>query len=280
MKIWQADFYKRPLKDEHGQILWELLICDLHGNIIYDGFCSQSQANLDWLVPHLQEATQGTLPDVIQVFRPQSLGLLRAAGEQLGIKIEATRRTYALKQELQKRAAEFNITGQVYNPIKLDKAPPQTLPENLWGEEWRFATLPAGEIVDNFRDRPIPILEMPEYLFPINLGIASTIPIPGVIIYGGKQSMRLARWLEEAKPFTLNYIITEIGASGGLVLEAGLADRWILATFEDSEVAKAAKSYQQRKQESQGLHFLLVQPDDSGITYSGLWLLGNENTMR
>jgi hypothetical protein len=46
-----------------------------------------------------------------------------------------------------------------------------------------------------------------------------------------------------------------------------------VATFEDREVAAAAANYEQRKQLSQGLHFLLVQPDESGMTYSGFWLL-------
>jgi RNA-binding protein Tab2/Atab2 len=124
-----------------------------------------------------------------------------------------------------------------------------------------------------FSDRPIPILQMPEYLLPINLGLASTIPVPGVIIYGGRQSMRLARWLQQAHPVALNYIA---GAPDGLVLEAGLVDRWIVATFEDKQVTAAAKAYEQRKQQSRGLHFLLVQPDDSGMTYTGFWLLGEE----
>ncbi|MGK7878247.1 MAG: Tab2/Atab2 family RNA-binding protein [Xenococcaceae cyanobacterium] len=273
MKIWQADFYKRPLKDEQGQTLWELLICESSHSFIYDAKCPQSQANNHWLVSQLQEAAKGQLPDLIQVFRPQSLGLLAAAGEKLGIKVEATRRTAALKEELQKRASQYTSIGEGYNPVKLEKPPPQTLPENIWGEVWRFATLPAGEILDSFGDRPIPILDMPKFLFPINLGIPSTVAVPGVVIYGGRKSMQLARWLQEAKPVALNYIPTEVSESGGLVLEAGLVDRWIVATFEDTEVAKAAQAYEQRKLASQGLHFLLVQPDDSGMTYSGFWLL-------
>jgi RNA-binding protein Tab2/Atab2 len=72
----------------------------------------------------------------------------------------------------------------------------------------------------------------------------------------------------------LNYIA---GAPDGLVLEAGLVDRWIVATFEDAEVTTAARLYQQRQQLSHGLHFLLVQPDDSGMTYSGFWLLQAED---
>ncbi|MHC5721400.1 MAG: Tab2 family RNA-binding protein, partial [Nostoc sp.] len=38
-------------------------------------------------------------------------------------------------------------------------------------------------------------------------------------------------------------------------------------------VTTAAQAFEQLKQQSRGLHFLLVQPDDSGMTYSGFWLL-------
>jgi hypothetical protein len=61
-----------------------------------------------------------------------------------------------------------------------------------------------------------------------------------------------------------------------LNLEADLCDRWILATFQDPEVAQAAQTFQERKQLNKGLHFLLVQPDDSGVTDSGFWLLQDE----
>ena len=273
MKIWQADFYKRPIANEQGQTLWELLLCTPDRRFIYDARCPQSQASSDWLATRLQEAAAGTLPDIIQVFRPQSLSLLHAAAQKLGTQVEATRRTDALKEELQARATQYSGTGEVYEAIRLEKPPPQALPEKLWGQEWRFGTVPAGEIVDVWSDRPVPILDLPESFFPIHRGIASTIRIPGVVIYGGRNSMQLARWLAEAKPVSLNYLPTEVGQSGGLVLEAGLVDRWIVATFVDPEVAKAAQNYEQQQQTSRGLHFLLVQPDDSGATYSGFWLL-------
>ncbi|MGL5059929.1 MAG: Tab2/Atab2 family RNA-binding protein [Microcoleus sp.] len=277
MRIWQADFYRRPLQDETGKPLWELLICDAARSFQFSTFCQQSQANSDWLASQLQQQSQiQNLPDLIQVFRPQSLTLIAAAAKILGIKVEATRRTAALKSLLQKRATEYpnlpNYTRENYSPIALDSPPPVPLPENLWGDKWRFASLRAGDIVEAFAGRPIPILEMPESLLPLNLGLPSTIPVPGVIIDGGRQSMRLARWLQDANPFSLNYIP---GAPNGLILEAGLADRFVVATFEDSEVKAAAKIYEQRKQQSKGLHFLLVQPDDSGVTYTGFWLLNS-----
>ncbi|MBD1898257.1 Tab2/Atab2 family RNA-binding protein [Coleofasciculus sp. FACHB-129] len=276
-RVWQADFYRRPLKDEKGQVLWELLLCDATRSFSYDAFCPQSEANASWLVSQLQQAAGGNLPHLIQVFRPQSLSLIQAAAQQLGIQVEATRRTGALKEYLQQKAQQYpkldnyTYTGELSS---LDKPPPVPLPENLWGEQWRFATLPAVAVVEAFAERPIPILEMPEFLLPINLGLASTVPVPGVVIYGGRQSMRLARWLQEARPVSLNYIA---GAPDGLVLEAGLVDRWIVATFEDKEVTAAAQAYQQRQQQSRGLHFLLVQPDESGMTFSGFWLLRGED---
>ena len=271
MKIWQVDFYRRPLRDAAGQI-WELLICDATRTFTYTAFCPQSQANAKWLVEQFQLAAQ-QLPDIIQVFRPQSLGLITAAAQELGISVEPTRRTSALKQWLQERIPfyrnEENYTGEEYNPL-VDKPPPTPLPENLWGEQWRFATLAAGDVEEAFRERPIPILSMPDFLLPLNLGIASTVAIPGVVIYGGRRSLQLARWLQQELPVALNSVA---GEPSGLVLEAGLANRWIVATFKDLEVATAAKVYEQRKQQSLGLHFLLVQPDDSGMTYSGFWLL-------
>lgn len=158
------------------------------------------------------------------------------------------------------------------------KLPPAPLPEHLWGNRWRFAALPASDLVEAFVDRMIPIVEMPDSRLPLQLGLASTVLIPGVVIEAGRKSMQLARWIQAAQPKLLNYIA---GAPDGLILEAGAPDpeannsvaRWILATFEDADVAQAGQTFQQRKQTSQGLHFLLVQPDESGMTYSGIWLL-------
>ncbi len=277
MRIWQADFYRRPLGDTTGQPLWELLICDESRNFEYLAFCPQSEANSAWLTQQLQQATQTEKPDGIWVFRPQSLSLLEIAARALEIPVQPNRRTATLKQWLQQRVEDYpklaGYTNQPYKPIDLDKPPPVPIPENLWGEVWRFATLPAGEIIDAFSDRPIPFLEMPNFLHPIHLKLPSTVAVPGIVINGGRQSMQLARWLAENQPVSLHYIP---GSPDGLILEAGLVDRWVLATFEDAEVSEAAKMFTERKQLTKGLHFLLVQPDDSGMTYSGFWLLRPE----
>lgn len=150
------------------------------------------------------------------------------------------------------------------------KSVPQPIPEDLLGERWRFATIVAGDLV-RFSTLPIPIKQLPSKFEPYQLGIASDTPIPGVVIYGGKKSLKLAQWLAAQQPQSLDYVPTQTDAAGGLMLQSTGGERWIIATFLDSQVAGAGSKYQQQKQASR-LHFLLVQPDDSDITYSGLWL--------
>ncbi|NET69817.1 MAG: DUF1092 family protein [Sphaerospermopsis sp. SIO1G2] len=258
--IWQVDFYRHSQQDKTGKTTWELLICTPTRDFEYITTCPQSEANSHWLTAQFQQCCHGNLPNLIQVFRPQSLSLITVAANNLNIKVEATRHTLSLKKWLQEKRY----------PLIIDQPPPVPLPENLWGEKWGFVSIPAGDLIAEFAERPIPCLQIPEFLTPIHLGLASTVTIPGVVIYGGKLSLYLARWLQETKPASLNYIS---GAPDGLVLDADLADRWIIATFEDPEVAKSAQMYEQRKATSKGLHFLLVQPDESGVTYSGFWLL-------
>lgn len=285
MSVWEVDFYRRPIQDQQGHPLWELLICSPDRSLQFNAFCPQPEANATWLIAQFQMIA-AQIPDRIRVFRPQSLSLVEAACQALNVLVEPTRHTPALKQWLKERWSPTGpwpsqqypqmdgYTGQLYAPTKLDQPPPLPLPEKLWGEQWRFAALPARDLEEVLIKQPIPVLETPEFLLPSRLQLPTTMGVPGVIIYGGRRSLNLARWLQQQCPVALQSVA---GPPSGLVLEAGLVERWIVATFEDPQVAKAAVEFERRKQLSQGLHFLLVQPDDSGVTYSGLWLLRMEN---
>ncbi|PZV09455.1 MAG: hypothetical protein DCF22_18440 [Leptolyngbya sp.] len=276
MSVWEIDFYRRPLHDEAKNPLWELLICDREGTLKHLVFCAQSEATADWLRQQLQQllAEGYPQPEKICVFRPQSFSLLEIATQPLGIRLEPTRHTPTLKRWLEARSLVYptlpGYTKQTYQPVTLDKPPPMPISENLLGIQWRFASLPAGDLITAFSDRLIPILNMPPEFLPLNVGLASSVLISGVVIDGGRRSMQLARWLENICPVSLSYVS---GAPDGLVLEAGLVDRWVLATFDDAEIAIAAQTYEVRKQLGKGLHFLLIQPDDSGMTYTAFWLL-------
>lgn len=272
---WQLDFYRRPLQDADGNPLWELLICSADRSFTYGEFCPQSEASAPWVRQQLEKARDrtGSWPSHIAIFRPQSVSLVEVACRDLPIKVVAQRDTPALKQWLKQRAAWYpslsTYVQQPYEPTALERPAPVPIGDHLMGDSWQFAAVSVNDL-QRFQYEPIPVQSIPPELMPISLGLPSTVPIPGVIIDGGRRSMMLAQWLQSAQPVMLQYIA---GMPDGLLLEAGLADRWIMATFEDEAVAAAARTFTERKIAAKGLHFLLIRPDDSGMTYTGLWLL-------
>jgi RNA-binding protein Tab2/Atab2 len=144
------------------------------------------------------------------------------------------------------------------------------MPDHLLGNEWRFASLIAATLEQDLFQQPMPIQSIPANLCPSRCGLPEHTPIPGVVVYGGRRSLKLAQWLAEQTPKKVAFVQ---GDPSGLTLATGLDQRWVFLTFTDTEVIKAAQTFEQRKALAQGLHFLLVQPDDSGVTYTGLFLL-------
>lgn len=277
MTIWQIDLHRPPLIDADGEPLWELLACSADMNFHYEAQTSQRNVKADWVTAQLQAAIAqaGYAPEKVEVFRPSALSLLTLAAENVGLPLMPTRHTPALHQWLRQRVEIYptlaNFSGIAsYNPLHIDSPPPLPLSENLWGDRWGFVTLAAGDFERTFPHEPIPIVQLPPEWLPSELGLASTTPLPGIVIDGGRQAMALAQWVQSVNPAALRYMA---GDPDGLILDAGLCDRWVMTTFADSDMAQAGQLFEQRKGASQGLHFLLVRPDDSGMTYTGLWLL-------
>ena len=272
---WQLDFYRRPLQDSDGKPLWELLICDEAMEFTYGEFCPQAEASAVWVRSQLEMAKTkaGSWPSYISIFRPQSVSLVEVACRELPVEVRPERDVPTLKQWLRSRTAWYanlpNYTSEPYEPLAIDRPAPVPIPDYLMGDRWQFAAIGANELM-RLKYEPIPICQIPDTRSPVTLGLPSTAPIPGVVVDGGRQSMALVQWLNTARPVMLQYIA---GMPDGLLLEAGLSDRWIMATFEDDEVASAARTFTERKLAAKGLHFLLVRPDDSGMTYTGFWLL-------
>lgn len=272
---WQLDFYRRPLQDDQGNPIWELLICDGQMAFTYGASCSQSEASAPWVRQQLQIArdrAQGW-PEYIAVFRPQTVSLVEVACRELPVGVRPQRDLFALKQWLRQRAAWYpnlqNYVPESYDPLAIERPAPQPITDYVMGDRWQFAAISPDQLT-RLEHEPIPMRSVPPEIAPLSLGLPSTLLIPGMIIDGGRKSMALAQWLNSVRPVMLQYIA---GVPDGLLLEAGLSDRWILATFEDGAVAGAARTFTERKQAAKGLHFLLIRPDDSGQTYTGLWLM-------
>lgn len=276
MIIWEADCYRRPLRDADDNPLWELLICDRDFQFTYGATAPQKAVNSRWLQQQLALAVQksGQTPDVIRVFRPQCVSLLQAAAQPLHLTVKPMRSTPTIKQWLVQRSQWYpsqpTYSGEPYDPIGLERPAPIPIPENLWGERWRFGSLAAQDFQESLIHEPMPFQSVPEEWLPRQMGLASTASLPGVVIDAGRRALPLCQWLQDQQPAALTYIP---GAPDGVILEAGLVDRWVLTTFDDEQVATAGHHFSDRQHQAQGLHFLLVRPDDSGMTFTGLWLL-------
>jgi RNA-binding protein Tab2/Atab2 len=153
--------------------------------------------------------------------------------------------------------------GQNVSPV------PQPMPEHLWGDRWQFVRLTAEDLEFRLLERSIPLREVSPLALPSQQAIAANALIPGVVIEAGKQAMRLARWVAAQRPVSLEAVNRELGA---LMLNTS-RDRWIMATYQDDAVKAAAENFEALKPENSGIHFLLIQPDDTGTTHSGLWIL-------
>ncbi|HIK26382.1 MAG: Tab2/Atab2 family RNA-binding protein [Thermosynechococcus sp. Uc] len=274
MSCWQVDFYRRPLHTPSGLNLWELVICSPEDDFYYTTFCPEPLVSSTWLITEFKNCSQ-PLPERIQVFRPQSLGLVELACQELNIPLEATRRTPALKHYLRRRAQEYpslktyTYTGEAYDPLAIEQPPPLPLPEDIWGESWQFAAITPADL-EQLMQYPLRILAFDMAMLPEALGLTSDVLIPGIILYGGRKSLKLARWFQEQVPYRLEFVP---GQPCGVVLHSGLRDRWVFLTFENAEIAKAGELFRDRLQSTQGLHFLLIQPTPSDVTYTALWLL-------
>ncbi|GAB4364945.1 MAG: Tab2/Atab2 family RNA-binding protein [Elainellaceae cyanobacterium] len=278
-KVWELDFYSRPVLDENQKKLWEVLICesplavnDSPDSLFrYSEFCANSEVNSVRLREALERAIAEApnRPDKIRFFRRQMSNMITKACQEAEIPAYASRRTLALNQWLQQRMQEVYPTLPNYqastNPsVSLPIATPQPLPDALRGDKWGFVTLQAADFAD-----------MPEWeiafgeAFPMELaGLDPQTPVPGLIIYSSR-SLPIAAWMSGLELAFLKFS----PEPARLVLETGADDAWILANLSKPALQAEAKNFETAKQRAKGVHFLAVQVNEQTESFAGFWLL-------
>ena len=279
-KIWELDFYSRPILDENKKKVWEVLICesplevgdDADSTFRYAQYCSSTQVNSVWLRQALEEAMaqSGQSPQKIRFFRTQMNNMITKACNDLGILVAPSRRTFTLNRWLDTRMREVypnhpGFQANVPNPsVQMPTQAPESLPDALVGQQWAFVTLEASAF-EEMHEWEIDFREA----FPLkNLGITADTKIPGLIIFSPR-ALPLAGWLSGLDLGSIK-IDSE---KDRLLLETGVSDRWILANLKERALLTEAKGFEQAKQKAQGVHFLAVQSDPQAESFAGFWLL-------
>lgn len=282
---WELDYYSRPILEPDGKKRWELLICstpevDSSGQSHGEGFrwsrtCPAASVNSIWLREALQEALaeaqqQGlAAPRRLRCWRASMRTMVQRAAEGLGLELVPSRRTYALVSWLQQREREVYPAQEGYmaGPLAPPPAPirpvPVPLPEAARGDQWAWASLPLEALREasgwdaGFRS-----------LVPIPAGLDPVAPVPGIRLFSRSRALAIAGWLAGLEPVRL-----EISGSQ-LVLEAGLEDRWLLASvLPDAEASAAAAAFAAAREQAGGLQFLAVQTSESEPRFEGFWML-------
>lgn len=278
-KIWELDFYSRPILDENKKKVWEVLICESPLEVGEDPdatfrnaqYCSSQQVNSVWLRKALEEAIaqSGQSPQKIRFFRSQMNNMITKACNDMGIPAVPSRRTFTLNRWLQQRMQDVypkhpGFQANIPNPsVQMPTQAPQPLPDALVGQQLAFVSLEALAF-EEMHEWEIDFREA----FPLkNLEITPDTKIPGLIIFSPR-ALPLAGWLSG-----LELASIKIDTENRLLLETGVSDRWIILNMKDRGLLLEAKGFEQAKPKSDGVHFLAVQSDPGAESFAGFWLL-------
>lgn len=284
-KIWELDFYSRPLLDESGKKKWEILICesptsidcDLNSLFRYSQFCSNSEVNSITLGNAIAKAIEltGESPNKIRFFRRQMNNMIIKACEDANIPAFSSRHTYVLNQWLKERMINFYPQQEGFDEKSMASLSVQypianavNLPDAVKGDKkdkWALVSLLAQDLA-----------EMPEWeisfseSFPLSMAnIDNDTKIPGLIIFS-QRALPLSAWMSGLE---LGYLRLDKGSFPYICLETGVSDSWILANLTDKETLAEGEGFETAKKQADGVHFLAVQSSPDSESFEGFWLL-------
>ncbi|MBK4728636.1 Tab2/Atab2 family RNA-binding protein [Oxynema sp. CENA135] len=286
-KTWELDFYSKPILDENGKKLWEVLICESlcqpcspeMTGFRYSKYYPSTEVNSIALGQAIEEAIAqvGEPPTQIRFFRRQMNNMITKACKDLGMASKPSRRTLTLLSWLEERSQQvyphepgYDEAAAKSTSVKMESLPPQRLPDALIGQKWAFVSLEAEAFAD-FNEWEIGFGEA----FPI-LGDKSLVAdlspntsIPGLIIFSSR-ALPMAAWISGIELAFLRFDGKE---QPRLILETGPNESWILANINDRKTQKEAEAFEAAKTKASGVHFLAVQSDPNSESFAGFWLL-------
>jgi len=278
--VWELDFYSRPILDENNKKRWEVLISEglqtVNANpdelFRFSKFVANTEVNSIELKNAIAEAIAQAPepPSRIRFFRFSMQNMISRACEELGIAVQASRRTLALQQWMAHREREVypNEPGYTDKPSPRIGAPPpapKSLPDALIGQQWALVSLPAQDFAD-MPEWPIDFGEA----FPLALaGVSKEAMVPGLVIFSSR-AQPMAGWLSGLEVSELR---VEAGKTPRLILETGTADSWVMAVLNTPELQKEAETFEATKQQANQVHFLAIQADPNTEAFAGFWLM-------
>lgn len=275
--VWELDFCSRPMLDVRGKKVWELLITEPSGRWVYAKYFPNNKINSTELKAALKEvlAERGAQkPSRVLFFRGQMTTIISRALTDMDIKAVPSRRCFTLLNLLEKRLETVYKEDERYSEkagtmFQLDLAPPEDISDALRGEQWAFVQLPLSALMEEIA--PVQQQECFGAVVPNieDLGLSPDTNVPGVAVFS-KRAIPLAAWTNGLEIACMKADTDRCC----LLLEAGVRERYRYGAWRRSpEATTEAKSWEQAKEGSKGLHFLAVQTGPDASACSGLWVM-------
>ncbi|KAF8055656.1 RPA1A [Scenedesmus sp. PABB004] len=274
--VLELDFCSRPLLDERGKKVWELLICSPDRSFEYSQYFPNSKINSVELRKALEAvlARPGAVPPTkVRFFRGQMSTIISRALSELNIKPLPSRRCFSIMGLLEARLESVYRTDPRYSDkassmFDIDLGPPEPLPDALRGEKWAFVQLPLGSL----RGMLKPVEEGTMFGSSFDLAAAglgelpADILVPGVVVFS-RRALPLAAWTNGLE---ISGVKADVERSC-LILETGVNQRWRYGGWRPSpDSIGEAEGWEEAKAGLGGLHFLAVQPDPDAEDVAGL----------
>ncbi|KAL6769073.1 TAB2 [Auxenochlorella protothecoides x Auxenochlorella symbiontica] len=274
---WELDFCSRPMLDERGKRVWELLICEpgpggwRHVQVFPNNKINSGE--LGRVLQALLTAPGARKPERARFFRGQMQTIISRALADQDIVPLPSRRCYTLYDWLAQRAKEVYPAHPRFSPLKAgtrlrsDWGPVAELPPALRGEAWSFVQLPMDVLLKEYED--VDAGRAFGSRAPVPEGTGQDTLVPGVAVYS-RRAGPLAAWTAGLE---LCGVVADTERAG-LVLQAGVSQQWRYGRYGRSEETSAeAEAWQAAKADAGGLHFLAIMASADAETCSGLWIL-------
>jgi hypothetical protein len=275
---WQIDFCSRPLKDDRGKKVWELLITDEDRTFEHAEYFPNNRINSVELSKALKKVVDertvvtGEAPRKVKFFRSQMMTIITRACKECDLEPLPSRRCQTMLTWLEERMESVYKKHPGYDAnsaplMTFDAQAPKALPDALRGESWAFVALPLVGVKEEMET--VKRGKAFGDLLTIDPELPDDTLIPGVVVYTARAAA-LSGW---TKGLELSAITVDLESSS-IVLETGVNESWNYAFFRRTkELRDEAREWEGVKRQTKGLHFLAIQTDSESEKTDGFWIL-------
>ena len=270
-EIWEIDFFSKPVLNENGKKVWELIIINNKGTFEHIESVPNNLINSKELRKRINFVINSAKvkPIAVKFFRAQMFNMINIALSEIELNVRPSKKTRLLFDKLKQRDETVYNKMNGFKPflreidtVQILKKTSERMPDFLRGDSYIFATIDIASLQDVFTQKP-KFLE----LFQPDVSVKKISSIPGLIIISNR-AKSLSSWLNNIE---LSGVLCDIEKKD-LIIECGLDTQYLFGKIK-TEQYKESKLFEDNKKKSEGLHFIAVQSDSIEQKIIGFWLL-------